>query len=118
VANPTSCGLADGYSCVIATSSTSATVLLNAGKQYSIGHDGEDNAGNPGITATVYGALTMRGDASTITVDADSSEGPNKFKLIAGRALLLPPGVSSIKLKTSVVTGPTVTLMVGRQSGL
>ncbi|MGE3667683.1 MAG: hypothetical protein AB7G51_13805 [Steroidobacteraceae bacterium] len=92
----------DVYPAVVAASSTPDTVALNPMVAYSIAHDAEDASGTPDEN-TIYLSFSD-------TVDADSSAGTNKAKLLAGRAMPIRRGVKQIRF-ASAAGAPTFTVV-------
>ena len=79
---------------VLVASAVESTVNLLGNRAYTFAHDGEDTDGNPD-TNTIY--LSVSAD-----VDADESEGADKFKLISGRAVDFPKGLTTVKFSTEI----------------
>lgn len=105
--NPTS--LTDKPAVLQATT-TEDSVQLQSDREYSIGHDGEQNDGTADSN-TIY--LSFVAD-----VDADESEGADKAKLISGRSLVVGPGVAVLKFATEAGS-PTMTVVPGpRKMGM
>lgn len=88
MANPSAI---DGGVAVLVAGTGQAQVALNPDREYTVVHDGEDAAG-AGDTNTIY--LATDGN-----VDADASEGADKFKLKNGRAAVIGPGKEVLKFK-------------------
>lgn len=82
---------------VLEATSSQQTITINPYKWHEIEHFGEDASGSSASDA-IYLAFERAGES--LTVDADASEGANKWKLRDGKKLLLPPGVGLIAFKT------------------
>ena len=101
MANPTSI---DGRPAVLAVPSGPAEqVTLNPDRQYSIAHTGKDTGG-----ATAGQDVYLATEAS---VDADGSEGPDKYILADGEFIVLPPGIGVLKFQSAGT--PTIKVMPG-----
>ncbi len=79
---------------VVAASTAEQSVKLDPAREYSLAHDGQDAQGYED-TATIYLAT----DAGSVVPNA--AEGLNKFKLLAGRAVVVGPHVSVLKFRTA-----------------
>jgi len=90
MANPTEIDLDPA---VVLATTTEQAIILHSDREYDLQHDGEDETGAASVV-TIYLAV---GSGS---VDADSSEGSNKAKLLNGRFLTIGPGVRILKFKT------------------
>ncbi len=84
----------DGELAVLVAGTTEKSVALNVKREYTLAHDSEDAAGDA-ATNTIYLATD---DGSTV---ADATAGKNKFKLLAGRSVVIGPDVSAIKFRTA-----------------
>lgn len=85
MANPTS--MDNGFA-TLAASAEVQTLNLNSLRQYMVAHDNEDVLGAGDLGTIIISTIA--------SIDADSSAGANRAKLLAGRALPIGPGVSSL----------------------
>lgn len=88
--NPTSI---NGGLAVVEAATAERSVLLDATREYTLAHDGETVAG-VADTNTIYLSTD-----STVTPAAGSGSG--KFKLLAGRSVVVGPHVAVLRFKTA-----------------
>ena len=109
MANPTSVGVDDNYPAVLEVVNTATrSVTLNSQRSYFLRHLSVDTGGNA-TTDTIYLAF------AAADVDADKSEGADKFALVSGGEVVIGPGVSSLKFETEA-NDPTMTIMPNRKT--
>lgn len=99
MANPTS--VSGSPACILTDNAVAVSLAIDAARQYMLSHDGEDAGGNA-HTDTVFCAVG--------TATAAVTEGAGKFKLPAGRTLLVGPGQTILSL-LSAAKDPTVSIL-------
>jgi len=107
MANPTSI---DGAPAVLAVPTSPAEqVTLNVDRAYTVTHTGKQAGGTTDVNDVYL--------STSAAVDADASEGSDKYILAAGEAITLPPGIGVLKFQSAGT--PTIKVMPGpRRNGL
>lgn len=101
MANPTTLNNTPATPAVFKVTTTSIDILVDPLRAHTLQHDGEDDSGTVS-EFTVYGSTEA-------AIDADASEGADKFKLPAGALIQICKGVRTIRL---VASSGTVTVSI------
>lgn len=82
-----------GELAVLVAGTAAASVALDARREYTFAHDGEDANGDSDVN-TIYLATAAEATAT-------AAEGLDKFKLLAGRSVVIGPGVGTCHFKVA-----------------
>lgn len=87
---------------VLKATTSLQSVDLDGNREYSLGHDGEDDTGGSDENTIYLGFDTVG--------TANETEGSDKAKLISGRSIVIGPGVDKLYFQTETGT-PTFTVV-------
>jgi len=95
---------------VVSVNTAGVTLRLDPQRDYLLFHDGIDENGDTAAD-TVFCAGDIAGDQVPNTPEA----GDNRFRLLAARSVVIPPGYTALGLRAAAgsTTTPTVSVMPG-----